>query len=382
MSDAGRPLRVCIATPSFPPDFGGLGEHVGHLSLGLSKVGCQVTVVTQTPPLRHAPTSTTRAEPLEFHLERFPARLGGRRFAFAPGLARWVRDHETQFDLVHAFSFHAPVALSLVRRVQRPFFFSPVLHPGGHSSLANAVHLVYDLKARQIFARSRVIFCTTSAERDALLEKYPFCAPWTVVQGIAVDWDSFDAVEPFDEPRPVILSAGRLETYKGVDRVIKAMAMLDEEAELVICGEGPDEGRLRTLAAQSSARKRVRILGWLSGEELRRWQRTAQVVVSLSTHESFGLSLAEGAAAGARIVASDIAAHRDMARTMDVDTSWVSADESAEGLAVILRRVLALGRDSARQGRHRTWLDVATDTLARYHEGMASSHHIRGSTYL
>ena len=60
----------------------------------------------------------------------------------------------------------------------------------------------------------------------------------------------------------------------------------------------------------------------MSDDVLRRWQRTADVVVSLSTRESFGLSLAEGIAAGAAIVASEIPAHREMAAAMQATPTF------------------------------------------------------------
>jgi glycosyltransferase involved in cell wall biosynthesis len=380
VTDVARPLRVCIASPSFPPDLGGLGQHVAHFAGGLSEIGCDVTVVTHVPPGGNVVAGET-TETAGLHVEKFPVRVGGRRFAFAPRLSQWVRDHRMQFDVVHAFGFHGSVALSLVRKGVQPFFFTPVFHAGGSSRLADIVHVLYDPWARQIFHSAKVVFCGTSAERQSLLEQYAFCESWAVVQYIALDWDSFD-VEPFREPSPVILSAGRLERYKRVDRVVQAMALLDEEADLVICGAGPDEKRLQLLREQSPVRERVRILGAVSGDDLRRWQRTAKVVVSLSTHESFGLSLAEGAAAGASLVASDIPPHREMAAAIGVEASWVSTDATVQDIAECLRGALALQRTQALEGasshppHRRRWVDVATETLAFYHEGMLSGPHV------
>lgn len=380
MKDAGGPLRVCIASPSLPPDLGGLGQHVAHFAHGLSEIGCDVTVATHVPPSGNVVAETT-TEPGGFHVERFPVRVGGRRFAFAPGLSAWVQDHRMEFDVVHAFGFHGPVALSLARKGVQPFFFTPVFHAGGHSRLAEVAHVLYDPWARQIFRNAKVVFCLTNAERQSLLEQYGFCQSWAVVQHIAVDWDSFD-VQPFPEPRPVILSAGRLETYKRVDRVVKAMTLLDEDADLIICGAGPDAKRLQVLRDESPVRERIHILGAIAGADLRRWQRTAKVVVSLSTHESFGLSLAEGAAAGAGLVASDIPAHREMAAAMGVEASWVSTDATVSDIAECLRSALARGQSLAWEGasphhlHRRSWVDVATETLAFYHEGILSGAHV------
>ena len=40
-------LRVAIATPSYPPDLGGLGNHVHDLAAALADLGCAVSVMSQ-----------------------------------------------------------------------------------------------------------------------------------------------------------------------------------------------------------------------------------------------------------------------------------------------------------------------------------------------
>ena len=111
--------------------------------------------------------------------------------------------------------------------------------------------------------------------------------------------------------------------------------------DLVILGTGPEEPRLRQLVEDEGLSGSVRLLGGVSDEDLRRWQRTAAVVVSLSTRESFGLSLAEGITAGAAIVASDIPAHREMAAAMrSTPTMVTESDDTSRG-----------GRGPARRAR-------------------------------
>ena len=44
-----KPLRVLIATQSYYPRWGGIAEHVRHLSLALMERGHHVRVLTSTP---------------------------------------------------------------------------------------------------------------------------------------------------------------------------------------------------------------------------------------------------------------------------------------------------------------------------------------------
>jgi len=80
----------------------------------------------------------------------------------------------------------------------------------------------------------------------------------------------------------VILAGGRLERYKQFDKTIRAMALLDDDVKLVITGNGTEESNLAQLAARSGLKNRVTLTGQLSVPELRRWQRTAKVLVTLS----------------------------------------------------------------------------------------------------
>ena len=365
-------LRVAIATPSYPPDLGGLGNHVHDLAAALADLGCAVSVMSQfstrvkaRPPLieRYSENLTVR---------RFPNRFGGHRFGYAPSLRRYVEHNDGDFDVLHAFGSHAPVALAMTGATDKPFFFSPVFHAAGYSRLADIAHVAYDPVAKRIFEKAEVVFCSSNAERDEILRLYPFCADWAKVVAITVDSSMYEGVEPFQTDRPVILSCGRLDSYKRVGSVIEAMTHVDGGAELVICGSGPDESRLRTLIDRAGVAGSVRMLGRVSDEDLHRWQRTATVVVSLSTHESFGLSLAEGAVAGATIVAFDIAVHRQMADAMGVSAAFVPTSATPETVAAALSDALDHPLTSVHRELPRGWGDVARDTMALYEHSLAS----------
>jgi glycosyltransferase involved in cell wall biosynthesis len=230
---------------------------------------------------------------------------------------------------------------------------------------------VYRPLARRVFDRSEAILCSSRAEREDVVRLYPFCAEWAKVVPIAVDAALYDGVEPFTTDGPVILSAGRLDRYKRVDLVVQAMREVAGHATLVVCGTGPEAARLHELAAAEGVAGSVRLLGGVSDDDLRRWQRTATVVVSLSTRESFGLSLAEGIAAGAAIVASDIPAHREMAAAMRATPTMVPEAAGAQDVAGALLAALAQGRPGRPSGTLRAWSDVASDTIAVYEAALA-----------
>lgn len=360
-------LRVAVATPSYPPEVGGLGVLVRNLATALAGQGCDATVLTQTRDRAPRPAEPGAA----VRVLAFRSAVGGRRFGYAPRLRRHVLDHRGEFDVVHAFSYHAPVALAVSGVTGSPLLFSPVFHAGGHSALARAAHVGYRPVARRVFERAEAILCLSSAERDDVVRLYPFCARWARVVPIAVDAEQYAGVEPFEVARPVILSAGRLDRYKRVDAVVRAMGALGDRATLVVTGVGPELEPLRRLVAELGLSGTVQVLGGVEEVTLHRWQRTAAVVVSISSRESFGLAVAEGIVAGAAIVASEIPAHREVAAALDASPVYVPADVTTGDLASALRAALDAGRPGPMSKVPRAWSDVARDTIAVYEDALA-----------
>jgi len=367
MDHSNRRPRVCLVTPSFPPELGGMAILVEGVARGLAAHGCEVVVATQV--LEHTSPFVPDEIWGSVRVKRFAAKFGGRRFAFAPDLVSWLRRHQDEFDVIHAFSFHAPVALAASLRTRQPFFFTPTYHGGGHTPLASVVHVIYGRVARRLVARSAGIFCASSAERDAFVKAYPKSRNITSVILLAFGQCDQFTIEPFPVEERVILSAGRLDPYKRNDVLLDAAALLNEPFVVIICGSGPDKERLMRHAADLGLGDKVCFEGFVSDADLARWQRTAHVSASLSLHESFGLSLAESAAAGANILASDIPVHREILGELGVPAELVPTTSGPEVVARSLKALLAMPRRSPGENRQRSWDDVAADTLAAYQRG-------------
>jgi glycosyltransferase involved in cell wall biosynthesis len=100
----------------------------------------------------------------------------------------------------------------------------------------------------------------------------------------------------------VALFAGRLLPWKGVSLAIRAIGRL-QGWRLVVCGEGPDEARLRRLCHKLGVTERVEFRGWTPRDELHAlMQREASVFVFPSLHDEGGWVVAEAAAQGLPVV--------------------------------------------------------------------------------
>ncbi|MDR0198884.1 MAG: glycosyltransferase family 4 protein [Methanomassiliicoccaceae archaeon] len=101
-----------------------------------------------------------------------------------------------------------------------------------------------------------------------------------------------------------ILSLGRLVRTKGLDHLIEAMRRVD--AKLIICGKGPERGRLEKLIKKYGLEERVEMRGYVSEEEKAMLMGSCGFFVMPSIFESFGLAAVEVMSYGRPIVCTDV----------------------------------------------------------------------------
>ncbi len=355
-------MNVSLVSPGFPPQLGGVEVVVGHLADKLSGYGHQVTVYAQ----RRRGSSFRAARDYPVHW--FADWTGSRQFPVAPGLVRALWQDRSTFDVIHAHSFHAVPAMMAATVPRVPLVFTPHLLASGGTRVASTMHIVYDPLARLLFRRAGKVTCVSAAEAELLLRRYPFVEPRLSVVPLGTDIGALLAAEPFDADRPVILVAGRLEAYKHVDTAIRAFArMRDKDPQLVVCGTGPHRPALERLVLELGIARGVSFLGQVSQEELRRWQRTATVTLSLSAMECFGLVLLEAAIAGSRVVASDIPAHAELAHRMGrIDDRMALVASDVASAAAALDHQVERGRLAMLRDRSFDWSATAQRFEAIY----------------
>jgi glycosyltransferase involved in cell wall biosynthesis len=104
------------------------------------------------------------------------------------------------------------------------------------------------------------------------------------------------------DARPTLLTAARLQPWKGVDYLIAALCQLPD-LRLIVAGDGPDLPRLRALAEPLGGR--VSFLGQLPRERLYTYMQAADYFVLYSGYEGLAHTLLESLRVGTPIIASD-----------------------------------------------------------------------------
>lgn len=103
---------------------------------------------------------------------------------------------------------------------------------------------------------------------------------------------------------PLILTAARLNPWKGVDHLIAALAHVPD-VRLVVAGDGPERRALEQQAHNVKVANRVDFLGQVARERMALYMRAADYFALYSGYEGLSHSLLESLRAGTPVIASD-----------------------------------------------------------------------------
>ena len=106
----------------------------------------------------------------------------------------------------------------------------------------------------------------------------------------------------------IILYIGRFGRYKGLDYLIKALALLPENYLLVLVGDGPERPIVETLTQELKLERRVLRFNHVPYSDLPKYYSAADVFVlpSIDRGEAFGLVVVEAMACGVPVVTTEL----------------------------------------------------------------------------
>jgi glycosyltransferase involved in cell wall biosynthesis len=354
-------MRIAQVVASYHPLIGGVEKHVQRLASGCAEEGDQVTILTHQPD-----NSPSEERTGAIRVLRFPLSISARNYQVSAGLFRYMKSHAADFDLVHAHSYHTVMGHTAMSS-NLPFVYTPHYHGTGHTSLRAVLHQLYRPLGRRQLQAADAIICNSDAERQLILKDFPSTSGKlaTILPGT----DVAQAITPgnrFQLTGPVLLTAGRLERYKNIDLIVHAFGRLPFSASLVIVGEGPDRGRLERHARVTRSDHQIVFTGKIAEQALHQLFAQASLVVSASDHEAFGLTIAEGLASGAQVLASPIPAHIEIAERAGVSAPIVLVDPRDDMFVEQMARLLLAERVTTTHLELPTWADFVKEVRALY----------------
>jgi glycosyltransferase involved in cell wall biosynthesis len=160
--------------------------------------------------------------------------------------------------------------------------------------------------------RAAALLCISEWTRRDLVERFPRAAPKATAIPLAAseppELDADAAVARLGLERRFVLAVGTLEPRKNLGRLIEAWSMLAPEVRdaHALALVGPKGWEMdEVLAPINAAREDVRVLGFVSDEDLAALYRRCELFAYPSLYEGFGLPVLEAMQAGAPVVCSN-----------------------------------------------------------------------------
>jgi glycosyltransferase involved in cell wall biosynthesis len=142
-----------------------------------------------------------------------------------------------------------------------------------------------------------------------------------------------------------LFTVSRLDAPKRIELLIEAMAAVSARVELRIAGTGPEEARLRELAAPDP---RITFCGRVGSAELAELYAGARAVAFIPYLEDFGLVTLEAMLAGKPVITCT-----DSGGTAELVSDGVNglvAEPNAAALAAAIDRLWSSRREARRMG--------------------------------
>lgn len=349
-------MRVLHVVPSYLPAmrYGGPIYSVHALCRALAARGHDVQVFTTNvdgPGISDVPL----IEPVEIDglkVRYFPCGLG-RRLYRSPAMGRAIKAEVSKFDVFHlhsVFLWPTLAAARAARAAQVPY----VLAPRGM-----LVRDLIDRKSRllktfwiELFERVNVSGAA-AIHLTSDLEQAEFAKLSIPARSVAIIPNGIDAPQ-FSEPspkpaltqRPYVVSLGRINWKKGLDRLISAMTYVPD-AELLIAGNDEEnyQPRLEAMIRDLHLSSRVRFLGPV--QDAKKWSlmRSASVFAMPSYSENFGIAALEAMACGCPVV---VTPEVGLARAVSEAGAGIVVDGEAKDIGTAIAGLIS---DPARRSR-------------------------------
>jgi glycosyltransferase involved in cell wall biosynthesis len=313
----GREARsVLIVTYEYPPLGGGGGVIIEALAEQLARQ-IDVTVLTSGRAGLAETETRDRLEivrvPVWMRDSEATASLPSMLSFFPLSLRRGSALLRSRpFDLVHS-SFavpSGPSGLWLARRARVPHVLtvhggdiydpSKRLSPHRTPGLRETVRWVVRGSDRVVAQsadtarRTREIYVDREIDRIPLAFRPMECAP---ASRAALGLGASDRV---------LVTVGRLVARKGLGQLLRVFASIEDPAlRLIVIGEGPERLALEQACAALGIAARVRFTGFVSEEQKYGFLSAADLYVSTTLHEGFGIVFLEALSRGLPVICYD-----------------------------------------------------------------------------
>lgn len=308
-------MKIILATPVYPPEIGGPATYTKELATRL-KSEHEIVIVAYASTSEIIPGTTlfvaSKRRPLPLRLLKFTFDLFRAsqdadviyvQNAMAAGLPAVLVGMLRQIPIVLKFvGDEAWERASQERRTKKrleEFLAAP--EGGWRTSLRMMI--------QGFVLRHADIVTTPSAYlRDAIVKTYGIKNERAVVNYNAAEKEAEAPFSATPVPHQIVATA-RLVEWKGLDGIIRAVALLRKkypDVRAAIAGDGPEEEKLKALAKELGVADRITFTGRVSRAETWHLRKSSEVYVLNSTYEGLPHTALTSFAARIPMVATNI----------------------------------------------------------------------------
>jgi len=378
---------------------GGMNVYVRDLSAALGVMGLHVDVFTRSqddcvPMVNHDLGARARV----IHIPAGPqapiplAEVGDYLDEFAAGVAAFAAAEGLRYDVIHSHYWLSGLVAEKLQGYWGPTPTVQMFHTLGHMKNRIAQDAAERAPQARIDGESHVmrvvdrIIAATPAEQAQLNWLYGADMSKVIVIPPGVDLARFHPLDSKEAKRHVgipcgdknIMFAGRIEPLKGIDTLIRAMALIKqrypdvmENTCVAIIGGDPwadtpdaEMARLQALRQDLGIHDIVVFLGAKDQDVLPYYYAAAEMVVMPSHYESFGMVALEAMAMGRPVIASEVGGLAYLVQ--DGVNGYHVPSRDPEALAERMYELLsngacreAMGRDARRFAEQFDWAIIA-----------------------
>ncbi len=350
-------MRILVLAWEFPPRIvGGIARHVAELYPELVKLGHEVHLITVE--FGQAPGYEV-VEGINVH--RVPVAHGNDFFDWVVNMNDSMGNYggkliveDGMFDLIHAHDWLVgDAAIALKYHFKIPLVAT--IHAteyGRYNGLYNDTHRYISSKeAILAYNAWRVIVCSAYMRHEV---QRAFGTPWdkidVVYNGIRAEKKHRDANFDYqacrrrfaNDQEKIVYYVGRMTFEKGVSVLLsaapKVLGEMQGDVKFVIIGGGNTD-KLKQLAWNLGIAHKCYFTGFMSDEDLDKFQTVADCAVFPSLYEPFGIVALESFAARVPVVVSDTGGLPEVVRHTQtgIVTYANNPDSLAEGILEVLK---------------------------------------------
>jgi D-inositol-3-phosphate glycosyltransferase len=397
-------------------DTGGMNVYVRDLTRELGRRGLAVDVFTRSqdehqPHVKedlgygnrviHVASGPERPLPKDILYQHVPEFVGGIR--------EYARANNLHYDLIHAHYWLSGVAAHSLREAWgAPFAL--MFHTLGQMKnriAQNDSERESDLRVRvetELMGQADRLVVATPAEVAQLNWLYRADVNRAIVIPPGVDTALFyprpmneaKARIDVDPDKILLLFVGRIEPLKGLETLLRALAILRERGVcqceqlcLAIIGGDPDEttaqlneemARIKALREELRLEHLVTFLGKQDQDTLPDYYTAADAVIMPSHYESFGMVALEAMACGTPVIASEVGGLAFLVR--DGETGYHVPDRDPLALADRICTLITdpllrarMGGQAAEYALGYSWQLIA-EKIVRVYEGLLNGERL------